>query len=163
MTARGASLKVKGKLYSLYAQCVMMYGSKIWAMKVEDMQRLQRAEKMIRWMCGVTLKDGKTSEELRERLGVVSVSKRVRQNRLRWFGHVERKDEDDWVSACRDLSVAGEKGRGRGRKTWKECVADDMRKMELRREDAQDRVLWKNSILGNRPTRASAETRTLKR
>ena len=77
---------------------------------------------MIRWMCGMTLKDGKTSEELRERLGVVSVSKRVRQNKLRWFGHVERKDEDDWVSACRDFSVAGEKGRGRGRNTWKECV-----------------------------------------
>ena len=86
-------------------------GSKIWAMKVEDMQRLQRAKKRIRWMCGVTLKDGKTSEELRERLGVVCLSKRVRQNRLRWFGHVERKDENDWVSACRDLSVAGEKGR----------------------------------------------------
>ena len=48
MTARGASLTVNGKLYSLYAQCVRMYGSKIWAMKVEDMQRLERAEKMIR-------------------------------------------------------------------------------------------------------------------
>ena len=45
------------------------------------------------------MKDGKTSEELRERLGVVSFSKRVRQNRLKWFGHVERKDENDWVSA----------------------------------------------------------------
>jgi hypothetical protein len=90
LTARGASLKVKGKLYSLYVQCVMMYGSETWAMKVEDMQRLERAEKMMmRWMCRVTLKDGKTSEELRERLGVVNVSKRVRQNRLRLFGHVE--------------------------------------------------------------------------
>jgi hypothetical protein len=29
---------------------------------------------MMRWMCGVTLKDGKTSEELRERLGVVCLS-----------------------------------------------------------------------------------------
>ena len=66
---------MKGKLYSLYVQCVMMYGSEIWAMKVEDMQRLERAEKMmIRWMCRVMLKDGKTSEELRERLGVVWVS-----------------------------------------------------------------------------------------
>jgi hypothetical protein len=45
----------------------------------------------------VTLKDGQTSEELRERLGVVSVSKRVHQTRLRWFIHVERKDEDDRV------------------------------------------------------------------
>ena len=43
--------QVKGKLYSTYVQCVMMYGSETWAMKVEDMQRLERAEKMIfRWM-----------------------------------------------------------------------------------------------------------------
>ena len=56
-----------------------------------------------------------------------------------------------------------EQGRGRSRKTWKECVVDDMRKMNLKREDAQDRGLWRSGILGNRPTRASAETRTLKR
>ena len=24
----------------------------------------------------------------------------VRRGRLRWFGHVERKNGDDWVSAC---------------------------------------------------------------
>ena len=164
LTARGASLKVKGKLYSMYVQCVMMYGSETWAMKVEDMQRLERTEKMmIRWMCGVTLKDRKTTEELRQRLGIVSVCDRVREGRLRWFGHVERKVEGDWVSACRNVTVAGERGRGRGRKTWKECVADDMRRMGLRREDAQDRDVWRSGILGNRPTRASAETRTLKR
>jgi hypothetical protein len=28
---------------------------------------------MMRWMCVVTLKDGKTNEELRERLGVVCI------------------------------------------------------------------------------------------
>ena len=164
LTARGASLKMKGKLYSMYVQSVMMYGSETWAMKVGDMQRLERAEKMmIRWMCGVTLHDGKTSEELRKRLAVVSVTDKVRQGRLRWFGHVERRDEGDWVSACRDMSVVGKRGRGRGRKTWNECIVDDMKKMELRREDAQDRGLWRSGILGRRPTRASAETRTLKR
>ena len=45
LTARGTSLKVKGKQCSIYVQCVMMYGSKTWAMKVEDMQRRERAEK----------------------------------------------------------------------------------------------------------------------
>ena len=93
----------------------------------------------------------------------VSVCDRVRQGRLRWFGHVERKDQRDWVSACRDMSVTGQRGRGRGRKTWKECIYDDMKKMKLRKEDAQDRGLWRSGILGNRPTRASAETPTLKR
>ena len=31
----------------------------------------------------------------------------VRHGRLRWFGHVERKNGDDWVSACRNVVVAG--------------------------------------------------------
>ena len=44
----------------------MIYRSETWAMKVEDMQRLERTEKMmIKWLCGATLQDGKTSEELR--------------------------------------------------------------------------------------------------
>lgn len=164
LTSRGASLKVKGKVYSACVQCVMTYGSETWPMRVEDLRRLERTEKMmIRWMSGVTLRNGKTSEEIRNRLGIVSVSDLVRQGRLRWFGHVERKDVDDWVSACRNLAVSGERGRGRGRKTWKECVTDDMRQLRLRQEDAQNRAVWRNGILGNRPTHASVEIRTLNR
>ena len=45
----------------------MMYGSETWAMKMKDLQHLGRAEKMmIRWMCGVTLKDTKSSGELKK-------------------------------------------------------------------------------------------------
>ena len=58
-------------------------------------------------MCGVTLKDRKSCEELRQRLGIDSVSDVLRRNRLRWFGHVERKNDYDWVKACQRLEVAG--------------------------------------------------------
>ena len=161
LTSRGVSLKVKGRLYSACVQSVMIYGSETWPMKLETLQRLERTEKMmIRWMCGVTLKDRNSSVELRNKLGIMGVSDIVRQGRLRWFGHVERKDAGDWVSACRDMVVTGKRDRGRGKKTWKECVADDMKKLKLKREDAHDRAAWRGSILGNRPTRASAETRT---
>jgi hypothetical protein len=35
-----------------------MYGSETWAMKVDDVQRLERTETMmISWMCDVTLND----------------------------------------------------------------------------------------------------------
>ena len=34
----------------------------------------------------------------------------MRRGRLRWFGHVERKEVDDCVSACRNLEVAGSRG-----------------------------------------------------
>jgi len=56
LTARRVSLKLKGKVYRTCVQSVMVYGSETWAMKAEDMQRLERTERMmIRWMCGVRL------------------------------------------------------------------------------------------------------------
>jgi len=103
---------------------------------------------MVRWMCGVTLKDIKTNKELLVRLGIECVFDAERCGRLRWFGHVERKNKDDWVAACRDMVVEGEKGRGRGRKTWQECVVEDVRKLKFRKEDAQNRVTWRRGIYG---------------
>ena len=90
LTFRGASLKVKGKVYMVCVQRVMVYGSETWPMKVEDMQRLERTERMmVRWMCGVSLKKTISSVELNRRLGVVGVTEIVRRGRLRWFGHLE--------------------------------------------------------------------------
>ena len=58
---------------------------------------------------------------------------------------------DDWVSACRHIEVESVKGRGRGRprKTWRECVEEDMSKLKLSVKDIQDRAVWRNGILGN--------------
>jgi hypothetical protein len=68
--------KVKGKLYSAGVQCVVTHGSDTWPARVEDMRRLERAEKMmITRMCGVTLRNGKTSE-ISNRLGIM-ISERV--------------------------------------------------------------------------------------
>ena len=82
------------------------------------MQRIERHENaMLRWMCGIALKDKVPTVELR--LGIEGVVEVMRLGRLRWFGHVERKEVDDWVSACRNLEVAGSKGRGRPKMTWR--------------------------------------------
>jgi hypothetical protein len=57
---------------------------KTWATKVTDMHRLSRAEMMIvRWMCGVSLKDSLSSQELLDHLGILCVSDVVRRSRLR--------------------------------------------------------------------------------
>ena len=58
----------------------------------------------------MSLKDRKQSEVLYSLLGVRSVAEVVRHGRLRWFGHVGRKSGDDWVSACRNVVVAGVAG-----------------------------------------------------
>jgi len=41
------------------------------------------------------------------RLGVDGIALVLQQNRLRWYGHVLRKDDDDWVKKCMDYEVEG--------------------------------------------------------
>src|SRR5208282_770378 len=102
--------------------------------------------------------DKKASAELLSRVDIECVSVVVRRGRLRWFGHVERKQPDDWVSAYRHIVVQSVQGRGRGRpmKTWQECVEEDMSKLKLSVKDTQDRAVWRTGILGNCLTRAVA-------
>ena len=56
--------------------------------------------------------------------------------------------EDDWVSACRNAVVAGARGAGRGRKTWYDCVKDDMKELGLHAEWAVFRDMWRGFISG---------------
>ena len=80
-----------------------MHGSETWPMKVENELEMNRTEmSMIRWMCGVKLNERKKSEELRKLIGLEPVSLMIKNSRLRWFGHVERKDDNDWVKLDRE-------------------------------------------------------------
>ena len=92
-------------------------------------------------MCGVKLKDRLPSKELKERLGVALM---LQQNRLRWHGHVLRKDDDDWVKKCMEYETEG--SRGRPKRTWKEVVREDCQARKLNKEDAVDRCKWRKVI-----------------
>ena len=58
LNTKAISLKVKGELYAACVRSVMIYGSETWPIKVEESQRLHYNEmSMIRWMCGVTMRN----------------------------------------------------------------------------------------------------------
>ena len=67
---------------------------------------------------------------------------------MRRFVYVEWKEVDCWVSACRNLEVAGSKGRGRPRVTWRARLDGNMKDMGLRPEMATDREKWRCGIMG---------------
>jgi len=50
---------------------------------------------MARWLCGIKLKDRFPNKQLRESLGIEDIALVLQQNRLRWYGHVLRKEDDD--------------------------------------------------------------------
>ena len=46
----------------------------------------------------------------------------LQQNSLRWYGHVLRKDDNDWVKKCMEYKVLGSIPRGRPIRTWLEIA-----------------------------------------
>ena len=94
--------------FRVYASCVrssMTYGSETRPLLVDVGLKFERAEmQMIRWMCGISMKDRRTTEELR-RLLITTV---IRSGRLRWYGHVMRKSHEDWVKKYMELVLKAE-------------------------------------------------------
>jgi len=81
----------------------MLHGSETWPIRKENEVALQWAEmRMVRWMFDVKLQDRIPSKGLRERLGLDDIISVLQQNRLRWYGHVLRKEDNDWVKKFMD-------------------------------------------------------------
>ena len=119
----------------------MTYGSETWPLLVDVALKLENAEmQMIRWMCGISMKDRRTHEELRRMVGVEPITTVIRSGRLRWYGHVMRKGDEDWLKKCREFRVEGRRPVGRRRRTWLEIVEVDMAELEIDKEDVHDRI-----------------------
>jgi len=147
LTSRAAPLKLKGTVYAACIRTSMVYGSETWALRAEQEQKLERAEaRMVRWMTGVTLQDRKSTDEVRASLGLDSITAVITRARLRWYGHVQRKDEEEWVRKITEFSVEGRRPPGRPHKSWQELVSADLRRLRLRPSDAANRENWRRTI-----------------
>jgi len=131
LTNKDISLKVRERLYSGCMRSSMLHGNETWPIRKENEVALQRAEmRMARWMCGIILQDRTPSKGLRERLGLDDIILVLQRSRLQWYGHVLRKEDNDWVKKCMEYEVEGAKPRGRPKKTWREVVEKDCQARE---------------------------------
>jgi len=62
------------------------------------------------------------------------------------YGHVLRKEHNDWVNKCMEYEVDGAKSRGRPMRTWRKIVQKDCQAHKLNREDAMNRSRWRKLI-----------------
>ena len=67
-------------------------------------------------------------------MGIEKISDVMRRSRLRWMGHVLRKERNDWVKKSMDMTVEGRGGRGRPKMTWERGLVIN---------DAKDGVKWR--------------------
>jgi len=129
------------------ASCLLQTWSHLSLKDVFSEKALQRAEmRKVRWMCGVKLQDRVPSKGLRDRLGLDDIISLLQHNKLRLYGHVLRKEDDDWVKKCLEYELEGARPRGRPKKTLSEIVEKDCQARKLNREDAIDHNRWRKQI-----------------
>ncbi|KAF3623114.1 ASC1-like protein [Capsicum annuum] len=140
--------KLKGKFYRVVVHPALLYGAECWPVKNSHIQKMKVAEmRMLRWMCGLTRGDRVRNETIREKVGVTSVECKMREARLRWFGHVKRRGMDAPVRRCERLALDGfRRGRGRPKKYWGEVIRRDMEQLQLTEDMTLDRKVWKTRI-----------------
>ncbi|KAH1203821.1 Peroxisome biogenesis factor 10 [Glycine max] len=128
-------IKLKGKFYRTAVRPAILYGTECWAVKSQHENKVGVAEmKMLRWMCGKTRQDKIRNEAIRERVGVAPIVEKMVENRLRWFGHVERRPVDSVVRRVDQMERRQTiRGRGRPKKTIREVIKKDLELNDLDR------------------------------
>ncbi|KAK3564321.1 hypothetical protein QTP86_012406 [Hemibagrus guttatus] len=90
---RKISARIKGKVYRTVVRPAMLYGLETVSLRKRQESELEVAElKMLRFSLGVTRLDRIRNEYIRGTAHVGRLGDKVREDRLRWFGHVQRRE-----------------------------------------------------------------------
>ena len=98
---------------------------------------------MMRWALGVTRKDKIKNEYVRGTEKIAKLGDKLWNARLRWYGHVKRREEDYVGKRMMEMAVPSRRKRGRPSRRWMDLVREDMERVGAREGDKVDRVKWR--------------------
>ncbi|VDO19033.1 unnamed protein product [Heligmosomoides polygyrus] len=141
---RKCSRTLKGKLYRTVVRPVLLYGSECWAMGKAQERELHAAEmRMLRWACGWTRRDRVRNEDVRAVMKTAPIQLKMREQRLRCYGHVFRRPENHPIRFALDFEAPRVRSRGAPRKRWKDVIKRDLGEVGTTADDALDRMRWR--------------------
>ena len=70
------------------------------------------------------------------------MAKFLREERLIWFGHVQRRGKDGATRKILQMTVDGKRNRGRPKLRWRDLVKEDMARNHMTTEMTEDRKHW---------------------
>ena len=144
--------RVKGKVYSSVVRPVMAYGLETVAVTKKQVEEMEVAEmKMLRFAMGVTRKNKIRNEYIRGTVKVERLGMKMREGRLRWYGHVMRRDQEYVGRKIVEMELPGRRKRGRLKGRFFDVVKEDMGERDGRYKqdglEKEDR-LWLPLIQG---------------
>ena len=139
--------RLKLKIYKTVIRPVLMYGSETWALRKREERMLERTEmRMLRWIMGISLRERRRNEDIRQLAEIACISEKIREARLRWFGKVMQSGEASTIQKALDKPISGKRSRGRQKLRWRDVVRSDLEIRGLSEEDAKIKRGWRRKI-----------------
>ncbi|KAK3518089.1 hypothetical protein QTP70_033314, partial [Hemibagrus guttatus] len=130
------------------------HGLETVSLRKRQESELEVAElKMLRFSLGVTRLDRIRNEYIRGTAHVGRLGDKVREARLRWFGHVQRRESEYIGRRMLDMELPGRRQRGRAKRRYMDGINEDMKLVGATVEDAEDRDRWREMIRCGDPSR----------
>ena len=105
--------RIKGKVYSSLVRAAMVYGLETMAVTKKQVDKMEVAEmKMLRFAMEVTRKNKIRNEYIRGTVKVERLRMKIRDGRLRWYGHVMRRDQEYVGRKMMEMELPGKRKRG---------------------------------------------------
>ena len=144
--------RVKGKVYSSVVRPAMVYGLETVAVTKKQVEEMEVAEmKMLRFTMGVTRKDKIRNEHIRSTVKVEWLGMKMREGRLRWYGHVMRRDQEYVGRKMMEMELPGKRRRGRPKRRFLDVIKEDMKEVGVKEMDIEDRKMWRMMIRCGHP------------
>ena len=141
---RRVAPRLKGKVYRTVVRPALMYGLETIGMTEKQEDYFEVAElKMLRASLGVTRKDMIRNRYIRGTAQVRRMSDKMREGRLRWYGHVQRRDESYIGKKVLGMALPGKRRRGRPKRRFMDSIREDMKRAGVNEDDVDDRGRWK--------------------
>ena len=99
--------------------------------------------RMLRWMCGVTKLDNIRNERISGTAKVEEITNKVKERRLKRYGHVMRREEHYVARRAMEMKVQRRRKRGRPKRRWLDKVKDDIKEKGLSADDVYYRATWR--------------------
>ena len=155
-------VRAKKTMYSSYYIPITTYGLETCTTSKREESKVQAGEmKFLRSCLQRTRRDRIRNEVIREELEIKKpLLDIISQARLRWYGHVQRMDEERTAKIWLNRRVEGNRMRGRPRKRWEDQVRKEVEERGVEWDEViqgqmfMDRKRWRGVVNHTRETGA---------
>ena len=130
----------------------IVYGIETVAVTKKQVEEMEVAEmKMLRFAMGVTRKDKIRNEYIRSTVKVERLGMKMKEGRLRWYGHVMRRDKEYEERKMMEMELPPKRRRGTPKKRFVDVVKEDMGEVGAKETDVEVRKVWRMMIRCGHP------------